>query len=311
MKTRQLGRSGLTVSEVGLGCNNFGGRVDLDGTREVIHAALDAGITLFDTADIYGNLGGSETFMGQVLRGRRDEIVLATKFGMNMQTGDIARGSRRYVRRAVEASLRRLQTDHIDLYQMHEPDPNTPIEETLAALDELVREGKVRYIGSSNFAAWQLAEAELVARSQGRERFISAQNLYSLLRREVEAELIPAAEHFGVGILPFYPLAAGLLTGKFRRGEAPPAGTRLAARPAEVEAANFDLIEELESFAKSRGFGLTDLAFAWLLGNPNVSSVIAGATSAEQVRANVAAGAHVLDSDAMDAIREILDRHAS
>ncbi len=285
--------------------------MDLDGTREVIHAALDAGITLFDTADIYGNLGGSETFMGQVLRGRRDEIVLATKFGMNMQTGDIARGSRRYVRRAVEASLRRLQTDHIDLYQMHEPDPNTPIEETLAALDELVREGKVRYIGSSNFAAWQLAEAELVARSQGRERFISAQNLYSLLRREVEAELIPAAEHFGVGILPFYPLAAGLLTGKFRRGEAPPAGTRLAARPAEVEAANFDLIEELESFAKSRGFGLTDLAFAWLLGNPNVSSVIAGATSAEQVRANVAAGAHVLDSDAMDAIREILDRHAS
>ncbi len=311
MKTRQLGRSGLTVSEVGLGCNNFGGRLDLDGTREVIHAALDAAITLFDTADIYGNLGGSETMMGQVLRGKRDEIVLATKFGMNMQTGDVARGSRRYVRRAVEASLRRLQTDHIDLYQIHEPDANTPIEETLAALDELVREGKVRYIGSSNFAAWQLAEAELVARAQGRERFVSAQNLYSLLRREVEAELIPAAEHFGVGILPFYPLAAGLLTGKFRRGEAPPAGTRLAARPSEVETANFDLIEDLEAFSKSRGFGLTDLAFAWLLGNPNVSSVIAGATSAEQIRANVAAGSHRLDSDSMDEIRRILDRYAA
>ncbi|MDA8397903.1 MAG: aldo/keto reductase [Actinomycetota bacterium] len=311
MKTRQLGRSGLTVSEVGLGCNNFGGRLDLDGTREVIHAALDAAITLFDTADIYGNLGGSETMMGQVLRGKRDEIVLATKFGMNMQTGDVARGSRRYVRRAVEASLRRLQTDHIDLYQIHEPDANTPIEETLAALDELVREGKVRYIGSSNFAAWQLAEAELVARAQGRERFVSAQNLYSLLRREVEAELIPAAEHFGVGILPFYPLAAGLLTGKFRRGEAPPAGTRLAARPSEVETANFDLIEDLEAFSKSRGIGLTDLAFAWLLGNPNVSSVIAGATSAEQIRANVAAGSHRLDSDSMEEIRGILDRYAA
>ena len=293
-----------------MGCNNFGGRLDLDRTREVIHAALDAGITLFDTADIYGNFGGSETLMGQVLRGRRDEIVLATKFGMNMQTGDIARGSRRYVRKAVEGSLRRLQTDYIDLYQMHEPDPNTPIEETLAALDELVKEGKVRYIGSSNFAGWQLAEAEMISRAQGRERFISAQNLYSLLRREIEVEVIPAAEHFGVGILPFYPLAAGLLTGKFRRGEAPPAGTRLAARPAEVESANFDLIEELESFAKSHGLGLTDLAFAWLLGNPNVSSVIAGATSSEQIRANVAAGTHVLDAEAMEAAREILDRHA-
>ena len=311
MKTRQLGRSGLTVSEVGLGCNNFGGRLDVDRTREVIYAALDAGITLFDTADIYGNLGGSETLMGQVLRGRRDEIVLATKFGMDMQTGDVARGSRRYVRKAVEGSLRRLQTDHIDLYQMHEPDPNTPIEETLAALDELVKEGKVRYIGSSNFTGWQLAEAEMISRAQGRERFISAQNLYSLLRREIEVEVIPAAEHFGVGILPFYPLAAGLLTGKFRRGEAPPAGTRLAARPAEVESANFDLIEELESFAKAHGLGLTDLAFAWLLGNPNVSSVIAGATSAAQIRANVAAGAHVLDAEAMEAVTEILDRHSA
>ena len=309
MKTRQLGRSGLTVSEIGLGCNNFGGRCDIERSREVIFAALDAGVTLFDTADIYGNFGGSETFMGEILKGRRDEIVLATKFGMSMNDGEIARGSRRYIRRAVEASLRRLQTDYIDLYQLHEPDPNTPIAETLAALNELVLEGKVRYIGSSNLAGWQIAEAEFVARSAGRERFVSAQNLYSLLNRQIELEVIPAAEHFGVGILPFYPLAAGLLTGKFKRNQPAVANTRLASRPAEIAKANFDLIEELERFAGAEGAGLLDLAFAWLLANPNVSSVIAGATSAEQVKANVATARYSMSSESYSAVAVILAKH--
>ncbi len=299
----------MTVSEIGLGCNNFGGRCDIERSREVIFAALDAGVTLFDTADIYGNFGGSETFMGEILKGRRDEIVLATKFGMSMNDGEIARGSRRYIRRAVEASLRRLQTDYIDLYQLHEPDPNTPIAETLAALNELVLEGKVRYIGSSNLAGWQIAEAEFVARSAGRERFVSAQNLYSLLNRQIELEVIPAAEHFGVGILPFYPLAAGLLTGKFKRNQPAVANTRLASRPAEIAKANFDLIEELERFAGAEGAGLLDLAFAWLLANPNVSSVIAGATSAEQVKANVATARYSMSSESYSAVAVILAKH--
>ena len=309
MKTRQLGRSGLTVSEIGLGCNNFGGRCDLERSREVIFAAMDEGVTLFDTADIYGNYGGSETYMGEILKGRRDEIVLATKFGMSMNDGEIARGSRRYIRRAVGASLRRLQTDYIDLYQLHEPDPNTPIAETLAALNELVIEGKVRYIGSSNLAGWQIAEAEFVARSHGHERFVSAQNLYSLINRQIELEVIPAAEHFGVGILPFYPLAAGLLTGKFKRNQPAIANTRLASRPAEIAKANFDLIEELERFAIGAGVGLLELAFAWLLANPNVSSVIAGATSAEQVRANVATAKYSMSSESYSAVVAILAEH--
>jgi aryl-alcohol dehydrogenase-like predicted oxidoreductase len=286
---RQLGRSGLTVSVVGLGCNNFGIRCDYAQSEAVINAALDQGITFFDTADIYGGKGGSETFMGKILNGRRDQIVLASKFGMDMGTGDVALGSRKYIRKAIEASLSRLQTDYLDLYQMHQPDPLTPIEETLSALQELVQEGKVRYIGCSNFSGWQIAEADLKAKEMHVERFISAQNHYSLIEREVEKEVIPACEHFGLGMLPFYPLASGLLTGKFKRGEEPPAGTRLANRRSELEDANWDLIEALNDFAASLGGTLLDLAISGLASKPAVASVIAGATRPEQVAANVKA----------------------
>ncbi len=289
MEFRQLGRSGLTVSVVGLGCNNFGIRCDYAQSEAVINAALDQGITFFDTADIYGGKGGSETFMGKILNGRRDQIVLASKFGMDMGTGDVALGSRKYIRKAIEASLSRLQTDYLDLYQMHQPDPLTPIEETLSALQELVQEGKVRYIGCSNFSGWQIAEADLKAKEMHVERFISAQNHYSLIEREVEKEVIPACEHFGLGMLPFYPLASGLLTGKFKRGEEPLAGTRLANRRSELEDANWDLIEALNDFAASLGGTLLDLAISGLASKPAVASVIAGATRPEQVAANVKA----------------------
>jgi aryl-alcohol dehydrogenase-like predicted oxidoreductase len=230
MRLRQLGRSGLVVSEVGLGCNNFGGRLDEERSREVIAAALDEGITLFDTADIYGGEGRSEEILGRALRGVREEVVLATKFGMDAGLGYPARGSRVYVMRALERSLRRLGTDWIDLYQLHEPDPLTPIEETLSALDDALHQGKVRYLGSSNFASWQVLEADLIARQLGTARFVSAQNHYNLLERQAEAELLPVLERYGIGLLPYYPLAAGLLTGKFVRAEPPPAGTRLASR---------------------------------------------------------------------------------
>lgn len=306
MRYRQLGRSGLTVSVVGLGCNNFGGRLDLEASRRVIDAALDAGITLFDTADIYGNRGGSETILGQVLEGRRDRVVLATKWGLDMAIGPgWAPGSRRYIRRAVEASLRRLRTDHLDLYQLHRPDPVTPIDETLAALDELVREGKVRYVGSSNFAAWQVADADWVARHHHRERFVSAQNHYSLLERTAEKELLPACEHLGVGVLPFFPLANGLLTGKYRRGEPPPEGTRLADRPIDDDALR--RVEALGAFAAERGHTILELAFAGLLARPAVASVIAGATRPEQVAANVTAGDWELTPTDVAALREHLD----
>ncbi len=306
MRFRQLGRSGLTVSEVGLGCNNFGTRCDLDGSREVIFEALDAGINLFDTADIYGNRGGSETFMGEILKGRRDEVVLASKFGMDMGTGDVALGSRRYIKRAVEASLRRLQTDYLDLYQLHRPDPHTPIDETISALNDLVREGKVLYIGSSNFSGWQIAQADLLAKELGAARFISAQNLYSLLERDVESEIVPACREFNVGLLPFFPLASGLLTGKFKRGEELPAGTRLSSRPEVVERANFDLIEALEQFAEQRDMRLLDLAFAFLLATAEVSSVIAGATSKKQIRSNVDTQQHTLSERDIEELRELL-----
>ena len=232
MQQRNLGKSGLQVSVVGLGCNNFGGdRIDLEAARKVVHKALDLGITLIDTADVYGNRGGSEENLGRVLGSLRKQVILATKFGMDMgglNGNDFgARGSRRYIVRAVEASLRRLETDHIDLYQMHEPDPATPIDETLAALDDLVRSGKVRYLGNSNFAGWQIADADWTARAGNRTPFISAQNRYSLLHREPEAEVLLACQHFGLGFLPFFPLDSGLLSGKYRRGEAPPAGSRM------------------------------------------------------------------------------------
>jgi len=289
MRYRQLGRSGLTVSTVGLGCNNFGGRLDLDGTRAVVDAALEVGITLFDTANTYGARGGSETLLGQVLEGRREQVVLATKFGSDMGEGPgVARASRWYIRRATEDSLRRLRTDYIDLYQLHRPDGITPMSETLGALDELVHEGKVRYVGSSALAAWQVVEAEWTARTAGVERYISAQNHYSLLAREAEVELLPACTACGVGVLPFFPLANGLLTGKYRRGQPRPAGTRMEGRTITDE--TFDRIERLEGLAEARGRSLLELAFAGLLARPPVASVIAGATSPEQVRANASAG---------------------
>jgi aryl-alcohol dehydrogenase-like predicted oxidoreductase len=304
MRYQQLGNSGLTVSVVGLGCNNFGGRLDLEASRPVIDAAIDAGITLFDTSNTYGNRGGSETILGQTLGRRRDDIVLATKWGMDMGEGDgTARGSRRYIRRAVEDSLRRLQTDWIDLYQLHRPDPLTPIAETLAALDELVKEGKVRYLGSSNFAAWQVAEAEWTARANHTERFVSAQNHYSLLERSVEAELLPACEHYGVGVLPFFPLANGLLTGKHTRAGLAD-GSRMAGRTVPDE--TWDTVEALGIFAAERGRSLLEVAIGALPAQPTVASVIAGATRPEQVAANVAAGEWVPTADDLEALAKIL-----
>src|SRR6266508_5597296 len=290
MRFRRLGESGLAVSVVGLGCNNFGRRIDEAATREVVGAAFDAGITLFDTADTYrGGHGSSEELLGLALEGRRHEVVIATKFGNDMAGANGpdwgARGSRRYIRRAVEASLRRLRTDWIDLYQLHTPDPATPIQETLAALTELVGEGKVRYIGSSNFAAGQVVEAEWVARTGNLERVVSAQNYYNLLHRAAEAELTPASVRVGVGVLPYFPLANGLLTGKYRRGQPPPAGTRLARRPGDLSEAAFDVVEALERYADERGRSLLDIAIGGLAAQPGVASVIAGATRPEQVHA--------------------------
>lgn len=296
MRYRQLGSSGLTVSVVGLGCNNFASRIDLEQSRAVVDAAFDVGITLFDTANTYGGKGGSESILGEVLKGRRHQAVVATKWGSDMGEGPgVARGSRRYIRRAVEDSLRRLGTDYIDLYQLHRPDPLTPMAETLAATDELVKEGKVRYIGSSNFAAWQVADADWIARQAKRERFISAQNHYSLLERSAENEFLVACEHFGIGVLPFYPLANGLLTGKYRRGEAMPEGTRMQGK--EIDAATYERLEVLERFAHERGHSLLDLAVGALASAPAVSSVIAGATKPEQVRANAAAAEWHLDQE--------------
>ena len=295
MRYRPLGQSGLLVSVVGLGCNNFGGRIDVAATRAVVDAAIDVGITLFDTSDTYGNGGGSETALGEVLGSRRDEIVLATKFGnqdVDMGYGPAAgaKGGRAYIRRAVTESLRRLRTDHIDLYQLHTPDPVTPIEETIAALDELVTEGKVRYIGHSNLSGWQLADAAHLAARNGHTPFVSAQNHWSLLERETEAEVVPAAEHFGLGVLPFFPLANGLLTGKVRRGQEIPSGTRLATRHGYVTDAKLDKVESLISWAQEHDVTILDVAIGALAAQPGCASVIAGATKAEQVRANAAAG---------------------
>ncbi|WP_406040737.1 aldo/keto reductase [Micromonospora sp. NBC_00898] len=314
MTYRRLGDSGLVVSVVGIGCNNFGRKLDLDGTRAVVDAALDAGINFFDTADIYGEpQGGSEELLGQALKGRRDDVVVATKFGMDMHGMNGpdfgARGSRRYIARAVEASLRRLGTDHIDLYQMHEPDLGTPIDETLAALDDLVRAGKVRYLGNSNFAGWQIADADWTASSQGRARFISAQNHYSLLERSVETEVIPACERFGLGMLPFFPLANGLLTGKYKRNEAPPAGSRLSGggRYAQrLAAADWDTIEAIEAYAAERGISMLQVAIGGLAARPAVTSVIAGATTPEQVRANAEAGTWQPTDEDLDGLDAIL-----
>ncbi|MBV8538994.1 MAG: aldo/keto reductase [Pseudonocardiales bacterium] len=303
MRYRQLGESGLTVSVIGLGGNNFGGRLGLEETRGVVDAAIDCGVTLVDTADIYGNRGGSEELLGQVLAGRREHVVLATKFGMDMGDGTVARGSRRYIRRAVEASLRRLRTDYIDLYQYHQPDGVTPLEETLATLDDLVTEGRVCYIGSSNFAGWQIADADWIARTRHRARFVSAQNYYNLLRRDAEREIIPSCVNRGVSVLPYFPLANGLLTGKYRRGQAPPRGTRLAGREPELTGEVFDKLEALERFGEKHGRSLLDVAVAGLAAMPAVASVIAGATKPEQVRANATAGEWELSSDELAELR--------
>lgn len=301
MRYLPLGSSGLQVSAVGLGCNNFGGRLDAQATRAVVDAALDAGITLLDTADIYGGLGGSETHLGQALKGRRDQVVLATKFGyagMDMKYGPAAgaRGGRAYIRRALEESLRRLRTDHIDLYQLHSPDPATPIAETLAALSELVAEGKVRYIGHSNLTGWQLAEAAHAARETGSVPFVSAQNEWSLLERSAERELVPAARHYGVGVLPYFPLANGLLTGKIRRGAPVPAGSRLDGRDAYLTDERLDVVEGLAALAEKHDRTVLELAIGWLAAQPGCASVIAGATSPEQVRANAAVADRPLDA---------------
>jgi aryl-alcohol dehydrogenase-like predicted oxidoreductase len=314
MSYRRLGTSGLVVSVVGLGCNNFGRKLDGDGTRAVVDAAFEVGINLFDTADIYGTPhGGSEAMLGAALKGRRDEIVLATKFGADMAgmngVDHGARGSRGYIIRAVESSLRRLDTDYIDLYQIHTPDAATPIDETLAALDDLVRSGKVRYLGNSNFAGWQIADADWTARTTGRTPFISAQNEYSLLNRGVEADVLPACEHFGLGFLPFFPLASGLLSGKYRRGEKPAEGTRLSLDRYErvLAGADWDTIEALIAYGKERGHSLLEVAIAGLAAQPAVTSVIAGATTADQVHANAAAGAWIPTAEDLAALEEILN----
>jgi len=299
LEYRSLGRSGLRVSAVGLGGNNFGrpgtATDTQEGTDAVVSAALEAGVNFIDTADIYGGgYGLSETLLGESLRGRRDEVVIATKFGHASLPSPLpswgARGSRRYIRLAVEGSLRRLQTDWIDLYQLHTPDPETPIDETIAALDELVRAGKVRYIGHSNLSGWQIAEAELVARELGATRFVSAQNEYNLLSRGAEAEVLPAVRHFGLGFLPFFPLHNGLLTGKFSRSEQPADSRIMRQRRHIVENAPWDVLDRYRDFAEARGITMLEATFGWLLAQPGLASVIAGTTRPEQIRQNAAAG---------------------
>ena len=301
MDTRRIGS--LEVSVVGLGCNNFGRRLDAAATARVVGEALDAGVTLFDTADMYGGTK-SEEFLGRALAGTRDRVAIATKFGWPID--ETRRGaSAAYVTRAVEDSLRRLGTDRIDLYQLHRPDPETPIAETLGALAELVRAGKVRELGCSNFTAAQLAEAEAAA--AGGPRFVSVQNEYSLLQREPEAEVLPACERLGLSFLPYFPLANGLLTGKYRQGQPAPAGTRLAEPGrGELDPRKLETVERLQAFAADRGHTLLELAFAFLLARPRVASVIAGATKPEQVRANAAAAAWTLGPDDRRALDRLL-----
>lgn len=300
MEQRHLGRSGLKVSQVGLGCNNFG-VLDVEASRKVVHRALDLGVTLFDTADVYGNRGGSETQLGEILGPRRKDIVLATKFGMPMDDAGSMGASRRYVMSAVEASLKRLKTDWIDLYQVHRPDASTPVEETLSALDDLVRSGKVRYIGCSNFASWQVVDAQWAAHDRRLTPFVSAQDELSLLVRDIERELIPALEAKGLGLLPYFPLASGLLTGKYKHGAEVPAGTRMALMKRLSDRfmtdKNWTIVEKLDAFCARRGHTMLELAFGWLLAKPVVSSVIAGATKPEQIEANVKATGWKLSAD--------------
>jgi aryl-alcohol dehydrogenase-like predicted oxidoreductase len=303
---RTLGHSGLEVSVLGLGANNFGRRVDLEGTRAVVDAALEEGVNFIDTADVYGGRGGSERLLGQVLAGRREEVILATKFGTDMGDGRGPRGSAGYIAGAVEASLERLGTDIIDVYWYHEPDGTTPIAETLAALDRLVRAGKVRAIGASNFSAEQIEGADAVAREAGLTRFTAVQNEYSLLVRDAERDVLPACERLGLGFVPYFPLASGLLTGKYRRGEPAPDGTRLAGRDRPASDEQFDLLESLSQFAQDRDASLLEVAIGALLARPIVSSVIAGATRPEQVRTNASAARWSLSYEDQTVLNDLL-----
>ncbi|MEC7660340.1 MAG: aldo/keto reductase [Pseudomonadota bacterium] len=313
MEYRNLGSSGLRVSLVGLGCNNFGMRLDLEQTRAVVDRAFDLGITLFDTADMYGGRGGSETQLGKILGHRRKDIVLASKFGMAMSDDGTKIGaSRRYIMSAVEDSLRRLKTDWIDLYQLHQPDPLTPLDETMQALDDLVTQGKIRYIGCSNLPSWQVVESQWISKSLGLNRFVSCQDEYNILNRNVEAELIPAMQKYGCGLLPYFPLASGLLTGKYKRTEMPE-GARLTDMPTFANRIyltdeNFDIVDNLNKFAHKTGHSILELAFGWMASRPTTASIIAGATKPEQIDANVAAVNWVLSQSEIDEVDKISAR---
>jgi aryl-alcohol dehydrogenase-like predicted oxidoreductase len=310
MEYRNLGKSGLQVSVVGLGCNNFGMRIDADQTKAVVDKAVELGINFFDTADVYGGRGKSEEFLGQAIKPHRRNVIIATKFRTPMGEGPLwGGGSRKYIFEAVDASLKRLDTDYIDLYQMHAPDPTTPIEETMSALDDVVRSGRVRYVGSSNYNGWMVVEAQWVARSEHLTPFISAQNQYNLLDRRIERDLGQVAEKYGVGVLPYFPLANGFLTGKYRPGQPPPEGTRIAAMGQRAEGVltdqNFAMLEKLEDFASQRGHTMLDLAIGWLASHSWVSSVIAGATKPEQLDQNVTAGEWKLTPEEMMEVNAI------
>lgn len=311
MEYRNLGKSGLKVSKVGLGCNNFGMRIDADAARAVVSRAIDEGITLFDTADIYGGKGASEEMLGKALGDQRRNVIVATKFGMAFGSGPYLRGgSRRHIFASVEGSLKRLNTDYIDLYQIHQPDPETPQEETLEALTDLVRAGKVRYLGCSNFEGWQVVESLWVSDVRKLAPYVSAQNEYSLLQRSVEKDLVPVCRQFGVGILPYFPLASGFLTGKYKRGAEPAKDTRLGAMKQLAQRygteSNWDTVEHLQQFAQGRGHNLLELAMSWLAANPCVSSVIAGATKPDQVAANAKAADWNLTPEDLTEIDKIL-----
>jgi aryl-alcohol dehydrogenase-like predicted oxidoreductase len=310
MEYRNLGRAGVKVSAIGIGCNQFGGKVDKAGTKAIVQKALDEGINFFDTADVYGNKGGSEEYLGAALKGLRDQVVIATKVRNAMGEGPNDQGASRYhIMNAVEASLRRLGTDHIDLYQIHRWDESVAIEEMMRALDDLVCGGKVRYIGASNFSAWQLCRSNDVAEMMGWERFVTIQPHYHIFERGIERELVPYCEFAKVSILPYFPLAGGFLTGKYKRDRPAPAGSR-GEKSSYVQKymtdENFDKLDKLTAFADSRGHTLRELAFAWLLGNRQIASVIAGATNPDQVASNAATVGWTLSAKEMDEIRELL-----